>query len=684
MKRFNIIRGTTAKKTVIVLIAFLVIYSILLSSVITKTYNLKEGDIAKSDIVATKDVLDTVSTAAKKKQAADNVGEQYDLNVSIEQNAESQINDDFTKINNIRASNAAENDKVSSIKNGLSYNYNFTDNDINNLLTMNKTVLDALQQFILKTIKSMYANNIREDVPDDLTKASAFVDTTFDNSKFSDDINKIGIVMTKSLIKPNLTVDMEKTNELKTEAVEKVTPVMIKKDQIVVSAGQPVTKAELQILNDLGLINNFNTVNWCIYFNLAILTLVILFLEVYYLFKKKKELYNDNSKLILIFLINVISLIFARSIGLISLYLIPFAYVPMLLTLLLDNEASFFISILNCVLLSCISDFNIQITLIAVMSAVLVSVLQKKMQMRNDLFSSAIYISVILSFATFSTGFLLSNNTIDILQNSGFVIIGIALASILTIGTLPFLESIFDIVTTVKLLELSNPNQPLLKRLLMEAPGTYHHSIFVANLAEVATEEIGGNPVLARVSAYYHDVGKIRRPYFFKENQIGIENPHDKVNGNLSSLIITSHVKDGLELAKEYKLPKIIQDIIVQHHGTTLVKYFYITMKNNSSNPEEIDEQNFRYDGPIPSTKESAVVMLSDSVEAAVRSITKPSKNKMEEVVNTIIKARLEEGQLDNCDLTLRDLDKIKKSFLKTLSGVYHERIEYPTEKIDK
>ena len=684
MKRFNIIRGTTAKKTVIVLIAFLVIYSILLSSVITKTYNLKEGDIAKSDIVATKDVLDTVSTAAKKKQAADNVGEQYDLNVSIEQNAESQINDDFTKINNIRASNAAENDKVSSIKNGLSYNYNFTDNDINNLLTMNKTVLDALQQFILKTIKSMYANNIREDVPDDLTKASAFVDTTFDNSKFSDDINKIGIVMTKSLIKPNLTVDMEKTNELKTEAVEKVTPVMIKKDQIVVSAGQPVTKAELQILNDLGLINNFNTVNWCIYLNLAILTLVILFLEVYYLFKKKKELYNDNSKLILIFLINVISLIFARSIGLISLYLIPFAYVPMLLTLLLDNEASFFISILNCVLLSCISDFNIQITLIAVMSAVLVSVLQKKMQIRNDLFSSAIYISVILSFATFSTGFLLSNNTIDILQNSGFVIIGIALASILTIGTLPFLESIFDIVTTVKLLELSNPNQPLLKRLLMEAPGTYHHSIFVANLAEVATEEIGGNPVLARVSAYYHDVGKIRRPYFFKENQIGIENPHDKVNGNLSSLIITSHVKDGLELAKEYKLPKIIQDIIVQHHGTTLVKYFYITMKNNSSNPEEIDEQNFRYDGPIPSTKESAVVMLSDSVEAAVRSITKPSKNKMEEVVNTIIKARLEEGQLDNCDLTLRDLDKIKKSFLKTLSGVYHERIEYPTEKIDK
>jgi putative nucleotidyltransferase with HDIG domain len=215
----------------------------------------------------------------------------------------------------------------------------------------------------------------------------------------------------------------------------------------------------------------------------------------------------------------------------------------------------------------------------------------------------------------------------------------------------------------------------------LEAPGTYHHSILVANLAEVAAEQVGGNPVLARVAAYYHDIGKIKRPMFFKENQVGKENPHNKINPNLSTLIITSHVKDGLDIAKEYKLPKIIKDAIQQHHGTSLVKYFYVTARNTSDKPEEVKEEDFKYPGPIPETKEIAILMLADSVEAAVRSISEPTKGKIEEMVNNIIKARLNEGQLDNCDLTLKDLNIIRTSFLKALSGIYHQRIEYPTEK---
>ena len=225
-------------------------------------------------------------------------------------------------------------------------------------------------------------------------------------------------------------------------------------------------------------------------------------------------------------------------------------------------------------------------------------------------------------------------------------------------------------------------NHPIQKMLLLEAPGTYHHSILVANLAEVAAEEVGGNPALARVSAYYHDIGKIKRPVFFKENQIGRDNPHDKINPNLSTLIITSHVKDGIEMAKEYKLPKVIRDAIEQHHGTSLVKYFYITAKNTSEKPEEVKEEDFMYSGPIPQNKEVAILMLADSVEAAVRSINEPTKGKIEEMVNNIIKARLNEGQLDDCDLTLKDLNKIRKSFLKTLGGIYHQRIEYPTESL--
>lgn len=615
----------------------------------------------------------------QKKQASDNVGEQYDLKIDIEANAEEKVNDDFTKINNIRNSNASGNDKATTLKNNL--NYNFSDNNIKTLLNINKTDLDSLQTYIIKTTRGMFAKNIRDGNNDDIKNAETLVNNQFNNSKLSKEISDIGIIITDSYIKPNLTVDSEKTVQLKEEAQKKVSSVIIKKDQIVVKEGEPVTEGELQILQDLGLLNNYNVTSWYIYINIAILTCIIIFMETYYLYKHKRKLFDDNSKLILIFSLNIFSLILSRSIGVISSFLVPFACVPMILTLLIDNEVSLFVSILNCVLISAIANFDMQITLIALFSSILVSIIQKKMQMRNDLIYSAMYISIINSVATFSIGFLLSNNIMSILQNSGFVLIGGAISVILTIGLLPFLESIFDIVTTVRLLELSNPNQQLLKKLLMEAPGTYHHSIVVANLAEVAAEEINGNPALARVAAYYHDVGKLKRPYFFSENQRGIDNPHDKINPNLSALVITCHVKDGLELAKEYKLPKIIQDIIVEHHGTTLVKYFYIMMKNSCKSPEDIDEKSFRYEGPIPSSKESGIIMLADSVEAAVRSISDQSKGRMEEMVNKIIKERLSEGQLDNCELTLRDVDKIRKSFLKTLSGVYHQRVEYPKEK---
>jgi len=362
-------------------------------------------------------------------------------------------------------------------------------------------------------------------------------------------------------------------------------------------------------------------------------------------------------------------------------FLIPLACVPMLLALLINDKVSLTISVLNSVLVSATVGFNIEITLLAVASSLVSVLVLKKMQQRNDILYSALYLAIINVILTFAMGFLLSNDALNVVQKAAYSFIAAGISAVLTIGFLPLFESAFDIVTTIKLLELSNPNNPLLKKLLMEAPGTYHHSILVANLAEVAAEEVGGNPVIVRTAAYYHDIGKIKRPYFFKENQLGNDNPHNKITPNLSTLIITSHVKDGVELAKEHKLPKIIQDIIEQHHGTSLVKYFYLTMKNSSEKPEEINEEDFKYLGPIPSTKEAGIVMLADSIEASVRSISDPTKGKIEEMVNKIIKDRLNEGQLDNCDLTLKDLEKIRKSFLKVLSGIYHQRIEYPVDK---
>ena len=244
------------------------------------------------------------------------------------------------------------------------------------------------------------------------------------------------------------------------------------------------------------------------------------------------------------------------------------------------------------------------------------------------------------------------------------------------------MEGSFNEVTTLKLLELSNPNNVLLKKLLMDAPGTYHHSMLVANLAEMASEEVGANSVVTRIGAYYHDIGKTQKPYFFGENQMGGDNPHNNLNPELSAKIIISHVKDGIELAKKYNLPSVIQDIIAEHHGTTLVKYFYYTVKNNSENPDEVKEEDFRYSGPIPSSKESGIIMLADSVEAAVRSIKEPNEDKIKEMVNNIINDKLSSGQLNNCNLTINDIEKIKKCFLTALNGIYHHRVEYPKEKV--
>jgi hypothetical protein len=257
------------------------------------------------------------------------------------------------------------------------------------------------------------------------------------------------------------------------------------------------------------------------------------------------------------------------------------------------------------------------------------------------------------------------------------------LSSVLTIGFLPFWETAFGITTSVRLLELSNPNQTLLKRLLVEAPGTYHHSILVGNLAEAAAEEVGANALLARVGAYYHDIGKIKRPYFFIENQLSSENPHDKLAPSLSTLIITSHIKEGIEMAKEYKLPQSIIEIIQQHHGNSHLAYFYQKALEKSNDENNVSINDFRYDYPKPRTKEAAIVMLADSVEAGVRSMQKPTPNRIEAFVKKIITEKLQENQLEECDLTFRELDIITRAFVRVLKGIFHNRIEYP-EKLVK
>ncbi|SHI62794.1 hypothetical protein SAMN05444401_1187 [Clostridium amylolyticum] len=678
MDIFKIKKFKKSQRIFIISIAFLLTFTILMTALITKKYSYSEGEIAKSDIKATKDVVDKYLTDAATKKKVNDVPNQYTERIEVGKQAVENVSVLMQKIIIAKDAPGEDNQKAANVKSETGTN--LTDEEILVLLKLSREDIKSFQGEVVGVLNDVYKGKIEENKPEDIKSAQMIVDARFSTSRFSKSLREIGKTLAYGQLKPNLFLDKEKTEELKKEASNDINPIMVKKDQIIVKEGEPINARQIMLLNDLGLLNN-SGLDWYTYLALGILVGLILFLQFYYLYYYYKDTFYDNGKLILICIVNITSLVLARSLSIISPFLIPLACAPMLLTLLLNYKISVIISILNCVLISGVVTFNLEITLLALISTILGATFLRKMQQRNDIMIFTLYMGIINCILIFTISMLTSNNIIEILKNTALTFLGSILSGVLTIGFLPFFETTFDIVTTVKLLELSNPNHPLLKKILMEAPGTYHHSVLVANLAELAAEEVGGNPVLARIAAYYHDVGKTKRPLFFKENQMGRENPHNKISPNLSTLIIISHVKDGLEMAKEYNLPKVIQDVIEQHHGTTLVKYFYITMKNTAEKPEEIKEEDFRYPGPIPSSKESAIIMLADSVEAAVRSINEPTKGKIEEMVNNIIKDKLGSGQLNDCDLTLKDLDKIRKSFLKTLNGIYHSRIEYPSLK---
>lgn len=670
------------KRILIYIIVFLVTYVILLTTISPKKHNLSVGDIATVDIKAPIDTVDEIATQEKVEEAIAKAKEdkQYTVKSEVKTQAIDNINKLFNKVATEVSSTKEAKDKLTEIKKIDAFR--LTDEEYSILLSLEASKISDIQNKTLQALEKAYKNNIGENDYEALQKAKDLASEELISYNLDRNLEDTLKSVLYSQIKPNLFIDTEKMEENIKEVQKNVQKEIIKKNQIIVKEGEPVTERQIEILNELGLLNSGLTKSYLSSFiALAILVALVLFIEYSYISRERPDIYKSNKFIILISSINIITIMLSLSLNIISPYLIPIACGAMLMTILIEYRLSLFVNLLNLVFVSVVVGFNPSVIILSAIAIVLGSTSVKKVQQRNDIIYSTVYIAIVLAVLTLTVGMISSNNLKENLIQTGFIIIGVLISGILSVGLLPFYESIFDVVTNIKLLELSNPNQPLMKKLLMEAPGTYHHSMMVANLAEAAAEVVGGNPVIARVGAYYHDIGKTKRPYFFGENQIGKENPHDKITPNLSTLIILSHTKDGLEMAKEHKIPKIIQDIIVQHHGTTLVKYFYYKVKNSAENPEEINEEDFRYPGPIPDTKESGILMLADSVEASVRSIPEPTKDKIENMVNNIINDKINNNQLINCDLTLKDIELIRKSFLKTLDGIYHHRIEYPTEK---
>lgn len=679
-RKINIIRDKSQRMLIFTL-TFVITYFLIIVAISPKKYDLKAGDIAQSDIKASRETVDEVASKEILDEALKKVDKQYTQKSEVKTNAESEVKDLFEKIINLVSSDKDVKDKVKELTNYKKIS--LSEYDATMLLNLNRDILKNLQWEILDVLNTVYEPNIQDGNEESLSSAKQTANSEIDKLNLDSSYEKIIRNIVLSEIKPNLFYDEEKTNEKIEEVKKNTEKVIIKKNQIIVKEGEPVTEGQIQVLKELGIINEGKTGGLLLLYILtAIFVSIVLYLQYTYVKKNHKEFYEDNKKLILICLLNVIYLILASGVKYLSPYLIPMTCIPLLLSMLINHRISLVLGSYNVILLGALVEFDPQIILLAFISTILGATVLRKMQQRNDIIYATLGIGGLCGTLNFLIGIMVSINVQEVIINSLLTVVGVLISGVLTIGILPFLENTFDVVTTLKLLELSNPNSPLLRKLLMESPGTYHHSMLVANLAEMAAEEIGANPVVTRIGAYYHDVGKTARPYFFKENQIGNENPHDKITAALSARIIISHVKDGVDLSKEYKLPKIIQDIIAEHHGTTFVKYFYITEKNNSDDPDSINEDDYKYPGPIPSTKESGIIMLADSVEAAVRSITNPTSEKIEQMVSNIIDGKINDKQLNNCDLTFKDLDKIKKCFLKALKGIYHQRIEYPTEKV--
>ena len=307
----------------------------------------------------------------------------------------------------------------------------------------------------------------------------------------------------------------------------------------------------------------------------------------------------------------------------------------------------------------------------------------------GDVVQELLEVSVLSAVIVFITavvlGFLATHSSIStLLTNSAYHAGAAFLAGLLIQSLLPFIEKNFGISTSMTLLDYSDANQPLLKKLAMEAPGTFSHSLLVGSIAEAAAETIGRNGLLCRVGAYYHDIGKINKPTYFAENEIGSTSRHKELSPTMSQLIVVGHVKDGIELAREYGLPMVLRQFIETHHGTTLIEYFYneakkLETQNSKSKPASVlSESEFRYAGPKPRTKEAAIVMLSDSAESAARSLAEVTPIKIEAVVHNIAMKRLQDGQFDECEMSLRELSQIEASISKTLAAHYHGRISYP------
>jgi len=509
------------------------------------------------------------------------------------------------------------------------------------------------------------------------------------NSK-KDTISVAFYEITSSFILPNLTFNAQKTQQRIAEAIESVPTIKetVLRDEKIIGKNERVDAATYQRLKAYISAKQTREQSefWEIYVTRTghvLFNSLLLLLFGFYLSQYRPRIYRDASKLVLLALLvatcTIIPSLSSPQANLIP-FLIPVTVSAMLVTILFDAELGMLFTIFTGLLLGILPGINFSMVVMAMFSGVAASHSVRRVRHRFQFYQSFVLISGAYIISIFATDMIRFVAWQDMLQDLLWGIGNGMISTILAIGLLPVFESIFKITTDVTLLELGDFQRPLLRKLALEAPGTHSHSLVVSHLSEAAAEAIGANGLLCRVACYYHDIGKTTKPEYFVENQRG-HNPHDSLSPSMSTLIIINHVKEGIEMARRAGIPQCIIDFIPEHHGTSLVSFFY---NKALENDETVSEYDFRYPGPKPQTKETAIVMIADSVESAARVLKDPTPNRLEDLIHKIINTKFIQGQFDECDLTFKDLTKIGKAFLPILIAMYHSRIDYPEFKKTK
>ncbi len=657
------------------LCAFLVVFGVIFVSQMPTQIGLRAGEVSDVDVKAPQEVIDVAATERLKTERAANTPKVWETDPKVLADLKSMIQSLFDSASSVVNS-------AMSTQQVLSLLRPYAEEDLPDTVVMavaaaSHTTLETASSQMRSLVDSVLSAGLKQE---NLASAKdAISDALTSDKEIPLELGQYLASVIRKSLKANHLFNQEETERRIKEAVASVEPVRIRRGQFIVREGDIVTEDQIEILQDLGMMGG--GVRYTALAGSFVIALMIAFFLGYYLHIYQADVVSSG-KLPLVATTMILGVLAVKLFSGLSGLLAPTAAGVMLAATLIERRLGIIYAVCITFVTGAVTGFEIKYMVLSLVGGLAASLVLRADWNRTEIVKSGLVVAGINAMMYVCMGLTgaipMSDATSprDLLFVAGNGIV----SAVLALGSLPLLELLFGIITPVRLLEISNPDHPLLRRLLLEAPGTYHHSIMVGNLSEAAAVAIGADSLLARVGAYFHDIGKLKRPYFFAENQsFGADNPHDKMSPSLSATVVTSHVRDGLELAEEHKVPAIVRQFIGEHHGTTLAAYFYAKASESETRdgrgPEEID---FRYEGPRPGSKETAIVMLADSIEAAVRSISKPTPARIESMVRKIIQERLQDGQLDRSDLTLKELDTIANTFTKVLAGIFHSRIEYP------